>query len=74
MDLQALAFETFGAPGITYELGSSTPFEDIGRIVPGAAEEAMRLLVAHVGDPSKRGRASPDAGSKPEEALPRPVR
>lgn len=42
------AFETFGAPGITYELGSSTPFEDIGRIVPGAAEEAMRLLVDFV--------------------------
>jgi predicted deacylase len=40
------AFETFGAPGITYELGAATPHERIARIVPGAAEEAMRLLLA----------------------------
>lgn len=39
------AFETFGAPGITYELGGSTPHARIERIVTGAAEEAMRLLL-----------------------------
>lgn len=40
------AFETFGAPGITYELGSATPHDRIDRIVTGAAEEAMKLLLA----------------------------
>ena len=40
------AFETFGAPGITYELGSATPKASIERTVAGAAEEAMKLLVA----------------------------
>lgn len=40
------AFETFSAPGITYEVGSATPHARINRIVPGAAEEAMRLLLA----------------------------
>ena len=39
------AAETFRAPGITYELGSSTPHERIDRIVEGAAEEAMRILL-----------------------------
>jgi len=42
------AFETFGAPGITYELGSATPHERIKRIVGGAADEAMRLLLERV--------------------------
>jgi len=41
------AFETYGAPGITYEVGSGTPHARIAEIVPGAAEEAMRLLVEH---------------------------
>ncbi|MEY3143117.1 MAG: hypothetical protein RLY21_1610 [Planctomycetota bacterium] len=40
------AFETFRAPGITYELGTATPHDRIARIVPGAAEEAMKLLLA----------------------------
>ena len=35
-----------GAPGITYELGSATPHERIRKIVSGAADEAMRLLLA----------------------------
>ena len=38
------AAESFRAPGITYELGYSTPHGDIERVVAGAAEEAMRLL------------------------------
>jgi predicted deacylase len=42
------AFETFGAPGITYELGSATPHESIARTVEGAAEEAMLLLCARM--------------------------
>jgi hypothetical protein len=41
------AFETYGAPGITYEIGSGTPHARIAEIVPGAAQEAMRLLVEH---------------------------
>ena len=40
------AFEALGAPGITYELGSATPHERIRKIVSGAADEAMRLLLA----------------------------
>jgi len=40
------AFETLGAPGITYELGSATPHDRIRKIVSGAADEAMRLLLA----------------------------
>ena len=39
------AYETLGAPGITYELGSSTPHAQIQKIVTGAADEAMRLLM-----------------------------
>ena len=39
------AAETFRAPGITYELGSSTPHERIREVVDGAAEEAMRILL-----------------------------
>ena len=39
------AFETLGAPGITYELGSNTARERIGTIVTGAADEAMRMLL-----------------------------
>ncbi len=42
------AFETFAAPGITYELGSATPHERIKRIVGGAADEAMKLLLERV--------------------------
>lgn len=41
------AFETFGAPGITYELGSATPHASIDRTVTGAADEAMKLLLEH---------------------------
>jgi len=32
-------------PGITYELGSATPDARIRRIVAGATDEAMRLLL-----------------------------
>ena len=43
--LKRWAFETLGAPGITYELGSNTAHERIGTIVTGAADEAMRMLL-----------------------------
>ena len=39
------AYETLGAPGITYELGSSTPHAQIQKIAAGAADEAMRLFM-----------------------------
>jgi predicted deacylase len=39
------AFERLGVAGITYELGSTTPHDRIRRIVGGAADEAMRLLL-----------------------------
>lgn len=39
------AFEELGVPGITYELGSATPDARIRRIVAGASDEAMRLLL-----------------------------
>ena len=39
------AFEELGVPGITYELGSATPDARIRRIVAGATDEAMRLLL-----------------------------
>ena len=39
------AFEELGVPGITYELGSATPDARIRRIVTGASDEAMRLLL-----------------------------
>jgi predicted deacylase len=66
------AFETFGAPGITYELGTSTPHEKIGEIVPGAAEEAMRILLAFVeqaGTPHDASGVTPKNGAtSPEPA------
>ena len=49
------AFETFGAPGITYELGSATPHDSIARTVTGAADEAMKLLLARVREPAAAG-------------------
>ena len=39
------AYETTGAPGITYELGSATSHDLIDRIATGAADEAMQLLL-----------------------------
>ncbi len=46
------AFETFRAPGITYELGSATPHDSIARTVDGAADEAMKLLLSRVREPA----------------------
>jgi predicted deacylase len=64
------AFETFAAPGITYELGSATPHEKIGVIVPGAAEEAMQLLLSavaeHAGHAKTGGTQPPPAQSTPQ--------
>ena len=62
------AFETFGAPGITYELGSATPHDRIARIVPGAAEEAMRLLL---GEPPAPGEAAAAETALPKSRRPR---
>jgi hypothetical protein len=40
------AYDQFGAPAITYELGDNTPRPLIRQIVSGAAEEMMKLLLA----------------------------
>ncbi len=65
-------FETFGAPGITYELGASTPHEKIGAIVPGAAEEAMRLLLGFV-ERRAMPNGAPRASPTEETAAPLPA-
>lgn len=39
------AYDTFGCPGITYELGYSTDRELIQKVCVGAAEEMMTLLL-----------------------------
>ncbi|MDI9404047.1 MAG: M14 family metallopeptidase [Limnohabitans sp.] len=67
------AFETFAAPGITYELGSNTPHEKIGVIVPGAAEEAMRLLLASDARNTGKSETNPalqDPASAPVQSAP----
>jgi hypothetical protein len=48
------AYEQFGVPAITYELGDDTPRPLIRQIVSGAAEEMMKLLLAAAA--SKPGR------------------
>jgi hypothetical protein len=54
------AAETFRAPGITYELGYSTPHARIEEIAGGAAEEAMRLLLRGVSArPARHARPAP---------------
>lgn len=42
---KAWAYDTFGCPGITYELGYSTDRALIKTVSTGAAEEMMRLLL-----------------------------
>lgn len=51
------AFERFAAPGITWEIGSGTPHDRIARFVPGAAEEAMRILLERI--PHASGAPAP---------------
>jgi predicted deacylase len=73
------AFETFAAPGITYELGSATPHERIARIVTGAAEEAMRLLLesgvgARAGAEAGTGTAVQEGDGAERKAEPVPAR
>jgi hypothetical protein len=54
------AAESFGAPGITYELGYSTPHARIEEIVDGAAEDAMRILLRGVSArPARHARPAP---------------
>ncbi|MBM4006411.1 MAG: peptidase M14 [Planctomycetes bacterium] len=53
------AFETTGAPGITYELGSGTSPAKIERIVQGAADEAIRLLMESADAPRSEGPFPP---------------
>ena len=60
------AFETFAAPGITYELGGSTPHARIAEVTAGAADEAMRILLERV--PARTPRNSPRRRRQP--ALP----
>ena len=57
------AFETTGAPGITYELGSATSAEKIERIVKGAADEAMKLLLQSADAPRSEGPFPPKPGT-----------
>ena len=40
------AYEQFGIPAITYEVGDRTRRDLIGQVAAGAAEEAMKLLLA----------------------------
>ena len=71
------AFETTGAPGITYELGSATPHDRIARIVSGAAEDAMTLLLESADAPRSEGPFPPIADRivevKPKAADAAPV-
>jgi hypothetical protein len=71
------AFETTGAPGITYELGSATPHDRIARIVSGAAEDAMTLLLESADAPRSEGPFPPSADRivevKPKAADAAPV-
>ena len=57
------AFETTGAPGITYELGSGTAPAKIQRIVQGAADEAIRLLMESADAPRSEGPFPPKPGT-----------
>ena len=57
------AFETTGAPGITYELGSGTSQAKIERIVQGAADEAIRLLMESADAPRSEGPFPPEPGT-----------
>jgi predicted deacylase len=57
------AFETTGAPGITYELGSGTSPARIERIVQGAADEAMKLLLESADAPRSEGPFPPKPGT-----------
>lgn len=57
------AFETTGAPGITYELGSGTSPAKIERIVQGAADEAIRLLMESADAPRSEGPFPPKPGT-----------
>jgi len=57
------AFETTGAPGITYELGSATSREKIERIVRGAADDAMKLLMQSADAPRSEGPFPPKPGT-----------
>jgi hypothetical protein len=61
------AFETFGAPGITYELGGATPHARIERIVTGAAEEAMKILL---GEAASSSGPQPASGGGKESSSP----
>ena len=62
------AFETFSAPGITYELGSATPHDRIARIVTGAAEEAMRLLLEAGAGPAAQHGVGAERKAEPVPA------
>ncbi|MCB1208472.1 MAG: hypothetical protein KDK97_04045 [Verrucomicrobiales bacterium] len=43
--LKLRSYDTFGCPGITYDLGYSTDRALIKTVSTGAAEEMMRLLL-----------------------------
>ncbi|WP_395736880.1 DPP IV N-terminal domain-containing protein [Prosthecobacter sp.] len=48
---KAWAYDTFGCPGITYELGYSTDRKLIKETTSGAAEEMMKLLLEEAAKP-----------------------
>ena len=74
------AYETTGAPGITYELGSATNHELIRKIGTGAADDAMTLLLESADAPRSAGPFPPKPGvdytpraPKPANEKPQPV-
>ena len=67
------AYETTGAPGITYELGSSTPHDRIDRIATGAADDAMQLLLQSADAPRNDGPFPPKPGVDYQPRKPKPA-
>jgi len=65
------AYETTGAPGITYEVGSGTAHELIRKIATGAADDAITLLLESADAPRSEGPFPPRPGV---DYKPRPPR
>ena len=68
------AYETTGAPGITYELGSGTAHELVRRIATGAADEAMRLMLESADAPRSDGPFPPKPGVDYQPRAPKPAK
>jgi predicted deacylase len=68
------AYETTGAPGITYELGSGTAHELVRRITAGAADDAMTLLLESADAPRSEGPFPPKPGVDFKPRAPKPAK